>query len=176
VSSVHRASSPSPVVLSSAEPDMGAQESATLSLPSSKDWDLMLFEAGLTSLGDGLLNEPMGSPVLDDPGIDSPSLEPVRFNDAPTLEDIFQTAPTPALLLSAQESHYVNTSRQIAPTGMEPGFIPSSPSSITQLVRCLLLQSPHHRSVTAVEATRFQQSSHAVVHILLRRQPAVRPR
>jgi hypothetical protein len=69
-------------VLFDAEPDMGAQASVSVSFPSSRDWDLMMFEVVLVSSGAGLFSRPMGSPVGDGPGVDSPILEPVFFSDA----------------------------------------------------------------------------------------------
>jgi hypothetical protein len=62
----------------SLEPDMGAP----VSLPSSREWDPMSFEAELMYSGAGQSYRPMDSPSLDGPGVDSSMLEPALFNDA----------------------------------------------------------------------------------------------
>jgi hypothetical protein len=85
----------------------------------------MMFEVGLVSSGAGLFSRPMGSPVGDGLGVDSPILEPVFFSDASAQLDV----RFPRL-----DSRFVNTLRQTTPSSMELGVIPSSPPSFMQIV------------------------------------------
>jgi hypothetical protein len=96
--------------------------------------------------------------MLDGPDVDSPVLEPVFFSDAtahqeaPAQQGTLQPALAP--LPSVQDRRFVNTLLEAAPLEMEPGIIPSSPPSYTQVVAAPLVASMipspplrrHHRN------------------------------